>query len=600
MKGIILAAGFGNRMSPLTNDTHKTLLKVNGEPIMDRIVNSLIHNGVTNIVIVTGYKEEELREHLLANFKQVHFEFINNPRYRETNNIFSLALAFEQIDLNDDILLIESDLIYTDDVIGQAIHSPFENVALVSPYITGLDGTVVKVSGNKITNIYPPHLQDEKFNLFDKFKTLNIYKFSKEFCVNEFKKLLVYYAQAIDANCYYELILGILIYMQRQDIHCEIVDNRKWVEVDDPNDLAGAEFTFNKESRLSILEGSFGGYWNYDVLDFYFIRNMYFPTESMIAELRNNLSGLLINYGSKQSLLNRKLSYVLQCKEERLIALNGASQIYPVLSNYFKTKKVLIPDPTFGEYSRIFDTIEKYTDSSLLEFNEIESKILGNDVIVLVNPNNPTGKVLSTDWIITLVNKYPEKYFILDESFIEFSDENSILDYLENEPRYNVLVLRSMSKNYGLPGIRLGFIYTCDLDLHKRISGEIPIWNLNAIAEFYLEIILKNKRSLANSFIRTKNDRDEFANELNNLDIVQKVFPSGGNFIMFETKNTVEIKGLVKYLLVYKNIYIKEVTDKFADPEKRYYRAAVRLPEENQRLIEAIVEFEKSTLPKLY
>lgn len=597
MKGLILAAGFGNRMSPLTNDTHKTLLKVNGEAIMDRIVKSLVHNGVINIVIVTGYRADELRKHLLENFKQVNFEFINNPRYRETNNIFSLALAFEQIALDDDILLIESDLIFTDDVIGQTIHSPFENVALVSPYVTGLDGTVVNVSGNKITNIFPPHLQDEKFNLFDKFKTLNIYKFSKEFCINEFKKLLIYYAQTIDDNCYYELILGILIYMQRQDIYCEVIDNNKWVEVDDPNDFMGAEFSFNKENRLSILEESFGGYWNYEVLDFCFIRNMYFPTESMIAEIRNNLSWLLTNYGSKQSILNRKLSYVLQCNPDNLLVLNGASQVYPVLSELVQAKKILIPDPTFGEYQRMFTASETYSDSIGIDQKEVESKLLYHDIAVFVNPNNPSGSIVSTDWLLTLVDRYPEKFFIIDESFIEFSDQPSIMDSLEKQARKNVIVIRSMSKSYGLPGIRLGFVYTCDNELLKNISKKIPIWNLNAVAEFFLEIILKNKPALVNSFESTKKDRAEFSAALEKLSLFDKVYPSGADFVLVRTaNNNEEIGGLLKYLLVKDSIYIKDVTDKFADKSKRYYRIAIRLPRENNQLIEAISRFEKTLL----
>ena len=94
MKGLILAAGFGNRMSPLTNNTHKTLLKINGEAIMDRIVLSLIQNGINKIIIVTGYRAEELTNHLQKNFPKIEFEFVHNERYRETNNIFSLALAF--------------------------------------------------------------------------------------------------------------------------------------------------------------------------------------------------------------------------------------------------------------------------------------------------------------------------------------------------------------------------------------------------------------------------------------------------------------------------------------------------------------------------
>jgi len=597
IKALILAAGFGNSMSPLTNNKHKTLLQVNGEAIMDRIISSLIINGIDNIVIVTGYRSEELINHLTLNFAKLEFEFIHNHRYRETNNIFSLALAFEHITFNEDILLIESDLIYTSDIIERAINSKHDNVALVSPYCIGLDGTVVQISGDRIISIFPPHLQDSKFDLFDKFKTLNIYKFSKDFCANEFKKLLIYYAQTIDDNCYYELILGILIYMQRQDIYCEIIPNEKWVEVDDPNDLIGAEFSFNKENRLTILKESFGGYWNFDILDFCFIRNMYFPTESMIAEIRNSLSRVLTNYGSKQDLLNKKLSYVLQCNDSRLLTLNGATQIYPILSSLLNDKKVLIPDPSFGEYKRIFPNSEIYNDRVGLNPLEIEAKSENSDVVVFVNPNNPSGSILSTKWLIALIDKYPKKFFIIDESFIEFSDEKSIIDFLEETPRNNLLVIRSMSKSYGLPGIRLGFIYTCSQKLLKQITKQVPIWNLNSLAEFYLEIILKNKRALADSFKQTKKDRNVFAKTLQKLKIFDKVYPSEADFILVRTTDNIELsKSLAKVLLEKDSIYIKDVTDKMGQTNNRYYRFAVRLPEENKLLIEAIGRFENTLL----
>ena len=257
MKALILAAGFGGRMSPLTRHTHKTLIKVNGERIMDRIIKSLVKNNIINIIIVTGYKEKELRYHLNETFKNVNFIFINNPEYRKTNNIYSLALAFEKLEFDQDILLIESDLIYNEKVIETAVNSKYKNVALVSPYKTGLDGTVVQVSKNKITGLFPPHLHDEKFNFFDKYKTLNIYKFSKDFCQNEFKKILLYYSKTIDNNCYYELILGILIFMQREIINCEIISNEHWVEVDDPNDIESAEFQFNKDDGTSSQSSTY-------------------------------------------------------------------------------------------------------------------------------------------------------------------------------------------------------------------------------------------------------------------------------------------------------------------------------------------------------
>jgi histidinol-phosphate/aromatic aminotransferase/cobyric acid decarboxylase-like protein/choline kinase len=548
-------------------------------------------NNINKILIVTGYRSDELVNHVVNKFPNVQFEFVNNERYRETNNIYSLSLAFEQTILDDDILLIESDLIYTTDVITKAIFSNYDNVALVSPYVIGLDGTVVQVSNNQITNIFPPHLQDDKFNLFDKFKTLNIYKFSKDFCNNEFKKLLTYYANVIDDNCYYELILGILIYMQKRNIYCEVIPNEKWVEVDDPNDMMGAEFVFNVKKRVEILEDSFGGYWNYDIVDFCFIRNMYFPTKSMLAELNNNLIDLLSNYGSKQYILNKKLSYVLQYNAQYLLVLNGAAQVYPILKKLFSSKKGLIPNPTFGEYNRIFDDFDTYVDfgDSNIEVND---KIIKSEIVIFVNPNNPTGTTISTNKIFEIVRTFPNKFFVIDESFIEFSDEISIIDFIEKEKFTNVLVIRSMSKTYGLPGIRLGFIYTCNLELYKKISENIPIWNLNSVAEFYLEIILKNKRSLDNSFTKTKSDRYELHNLLKEIIQISKVYQSGANFILFRIDNRIfDSKNLVNYLLQNHSIYIKEVTDKFEDQSFRYYRAAVRLPNENSLLINSINNF---------
>ncbi len=592
MKALILAAGFGNRMRPLTNTVHKTLLSINGEAIIDRIVSGLLENGITRAVVVTGYRVDDLVSHLEASFPDVEFEFVHNPRYQETNNIYSMALAFEQIEIDDDILLIESDLIFTPEVIKRAINSPHANVALVSPYMTGLDGTVVQLSGDKVVAIYPPHLHDEKFDLFDKYKTLNIYRFSKEFCANEFKKLLVYYAKVIDENCYYELILGILIYMQRQDIYCEIIANDQWAEVDDPNDLMGAEFSFNRDNRLELLEVSFGGYWNFDVLDFCFIRNMYFPPKSMVSEIKNNLPYLIENYGSKQNVLNRKLSYVLQCNPERLLLLNGASQAYPILRTMLEGKRVLIPDPTFGEYPRIFSKATTYGDRVGIRLYEVEAKLEDADVLVVVNPNNPSGSLVPTQWIVGLADKHPEKLFIVDESFIDFSDQPSLLADLEESPMNNVLIIKSMSKSYGVPGVRLGFVYTCDKNLLATVAREVPIWNMNSVAEFYLEILLKNKASLARSVEQTKKDRAEFSEGLRALDFFDEVYPSGGDYILVRAADDGQkSSNLVKYLLAVESIYIKEVTDKMADGSKRYFRIAVRLPAENARLLDAIRRF---------
>ena len=209
---------------------------------------------------------------------------------------------------------------------------------------------------------------------------------------------MTYYAEVIDDNCYYEMILGILIYMQKEVIHAEILEGEEWSEVDDPNDLRVSEFVFNKEERLPILESTFGGYWAHDIVDFCFIRNMYFPNPSMLSELKNNLTNLVQNYGSRQDVLDEKLAYFLLCSSERVHLLNGVSQVYPILKSLYADKRALVPSPTFGEYSR-FEKSSAYSDQVGIDPQEVEKRAESSELVVFVNPNNPTGTLLESEWI---------------------------------------------------------------------------------------------------------------------------------------------------------------------------------------------------------
>jgi histidinol-phosphate/aromatic aminotransferase/cobyric acid decarboxylase-like protein len=590
MKAIILTAGFGRRMKPLTDNNHKTLLSVGNEFIINRIINSCIECGIEKYVIVTGYMANELREHINSHYRDQSFQYVNNKDYATTNNIYSLALAFENIEIDQDILLIESDLIFDSSILKNLISNPKPNVALVDRYRNGMDGTVVTVHNDRITNIIPPHLQSSEFQFNDKYKTLNIYKFSQEFSASAFKKLLTYYAKVIDDNCYYELILGILIYMQKEQIFAEIVNGEKWAEVDDPNDLRIAEFAFEEDNKLSILQSSFGGYWNYDIVDFCFIRNMYFPNGSVLSELKNNLESCLQNYGSIQPILNQKLAYYLLCNVSNVQVLNGVSQVYPILKNLLKNKSALIPKQTFGEYYKIFESIETYSDiDELLTFEKIIEQARDIDILLFVNPNNPSGRSFSTNEILQFAIQSPDKMVIVDESFIEFTDELSCIEILEKEPIENVLVLKSLSKNLGLPGIRLGYVYTTNDKLIGNIKNETPIWNLNSLAEFYLEIILKHRNTIQVSYDRTKKDRSELTLRLKDLENIEKVYKSGGNYILVRLASKKYALHITETLLKEYSVYVKDISNKF-DDDYGYLRLAVRLPGENDFLVNCLRE----------
>jgi len=461
---------------------------------------------------------------------------------------------------------------------------------LVDKYRTGLDGTVVKISENKvIQEVIPPHLQGSDFNFSDKYKTLNIYKFSKSFCNETFSKLLTYYAKVINDNCYYELILGMLIYMQQDNIYAEIIDKNKWVEVDDVNDIRLAEYQFNFKERRNILANSWGGYWNYDIIDYSFIRNMYYPNPSMMAEVKNNFEKLVHNYGSSNKIVNEKLSYFLLVSLERLVALNGAAQIFPFLGNYFKDNKVLLPEPTFGEFSRVFKNKEFYNDNlGVIDLKSISKKAKNFDIIVFVNPNNPTGTFVESSKLINFAKSLPDKFIIIDESFIDFSESISSIEILEKEPIDNVLIIKSMSKSHGFPGVRLGLVYSCNKEIISSSKDYLPIWNFNSFAEFFLEIMLKHRKSFNESIQQTIEDREMFINEMLQCKWVKEVYPSKADFILVKTDP--QICLISEKLLLYDNIYIREISNKFKDGHT-YYRFAVREKRENDLLVNKISKY---------
>ncbi len=259
MRAIILAAGSGQRMRPLTDTVHKTLLEVGGQTILGRIVTGLAQAGVSEILVVTGHRADEVEGYLREHHPGLRCGFVRNTRYRETNNIHSMALAFEQLPLDEDVILVESDLVCEAAIFERIVKTPHANAALVDRYRAGMDGTVVTVEGGFITSVIPPHLQSGAFSFADKYKTLNIYKFSREFCRSPFKKLLAAYS-AIDDGCYYELVLGILIYLKTASVSAVIVEGERWAEIDDPNDLRIAEFVFSPGKQRQILEATAGGY----------------------------------------------------------------------------------------------------------------------------------------------------------------------------------------------------------------------------------------------------------------------------------------------------------------------------------------------------
>ena len=589
MQAIILTAGYGRRMHPLSDACHKALLPVGPSTILGRIVDALVAIEIRDIVVVTGYRADDIRAFLKGRYPEVQFDYVHNERFDTTNNIVSLSLALDRAAFDADILLIECDLLFDPELLRRLAAARSGNTALLDRYRAGMDGTVVSVEDGVITHVYPPHLQGRDFFYGDKYKTLNIYRFDREFCRATLQPLLNCYANLIDGNCYYELVLGMLVNMQRQRIAAEIVDGQSWSEVDDPNDLAAARFVFEPERRAEILDRAFGGHWNFDVLDFAFMANAHFPTDAMVAAFRQALPALLRNYGSTQVVLNEKLAYARRCRADRVQVLHGAAQVFPLLPELLAGRTVLLPAPTFGEYARSFPAAATYADAPGYDLGVVARRLPKNGCLVIVNPNSPTGTLVGTGAIYSLAAERPDALVVVDESFIDFSGERSIVERLERDPLTNVLVITSLSKTLGVPGLRLGFIYSANAAIVSRVGAALPIWNLSAPAEYFLELLLKYRTDLDMSIQRTIDDRTAFAADLATLPQVARVFPSGGNFLLVQLTSTDTGAGarLRQALLSAHRIEVKDVSGRLARPEP-FLRIAVRAPAENAQLIAAM------------
>lgn len=355
------------------------------------------------------------------------------------------------------------------------------------------------------------------------------------------------------------------------------------------------------EKLLKQYYSRYGGYWRFpDMLDYCYLVNPYFNRSGIIKEMQDFFPTLVAEYPSGMNVNSMLASECWNVKQEYIIPGNGAAELIKLLMEHLEGK-VGVVRPTFEEYPNRMPTERvvtfvpqnsdfRYDADDLIEFfgnNAVEN-------ILLINPDNPSGNFIPMEGIVKLAQWTKDNgiKFILDESFVDFSEGYANNSFISNqllETFPNVCVMKSISKSYGVPGLRLGILCSANTEMIQRMKKQVSIWNINSFAEFFMQIYPKYRadyQKACDQFIATRND---FERELQQIPFIH-VMPSQANFFFLEVLPPYKPKQLCAILLKrYKILASACLAKKGIEPDK-YMRIAVRSHKDNERFIKALKE----------
>ena len=599
MQALMLAAGMGRRLGKYTDNHTKCMVSVCGVTLVERAVLALQAAGIHKLIMVVGYRADALVSFLTDHAHGMEIAYVYNNDYAATNNIYSLYLAREYME-QDDTLLLESDLIYDPELLRRVVDFPAENVAALSPYMHWMHGTVTTLdeAGN-ITQF----ISGADFRYADTgkyYKTINIYKFSREFSRCRYIPFLEAHIRAYGTNQYYEMVLRVFATIRNAELKGCCVNDIPWYEIDDAQDLDIANAIFaSPAEKLKKLERRFGGYWRFDnMTDFCYLVNPYFPPQEMLDQYHYFFDALITQYPSGMNVQALLAAKMFHMSEQYLLVGNGAAELINTLGRGMRGN-VGVVTPVFNEYVRCFPecTIVPISGAEHdFRFNmpALLDAASSLDALVIVNPDNPSGSFLKRAELFEVLDacKQSGAICVIDESFVDFAEgalRYTLLsdDILEAYP--NLVVVKSISKSYGVPGIRLGVLAAANSELLASIRSRMPIWNVNSFAEFFLQNYELYAREYAAACDQIVSLRAELMRRLETLPSI-KVYDSQANYVMCALTGRVSSTALAERLLCERNILIKDLSEKDGFQHGSYIRVAVKTAEENDLLLHALEE----------
>ncbi len=598
MQAIILAAGMGKRLGELTKDNTKCMLEVNGMRLINRTLDSLCALNISKVVLVVGYSSNNVKQYIGNNYKGMEIVYVDNPIYDKTNNIYSLYLAKEHL-LTDDTILLESDLIFDHAVLTKLISDPRPDLALVDKYESWMDGTVVTLDDEQQIVQF---INKDKFRYSDisnYYKTVNIYKFSKDFSTHQYVPFLEAYCTALGRNEYYEQVLRVITLLGSTTLKALPLNGEKWYEIDDIQDLDIAEgiFAETDEEQWTAITSRYGGYWRYPhLLDYCYLVNPYFPPQRLTDEIKASFETLIREYPSGMSVNSLLAAKNFNVQTENILLGNGAAELIKALMETIEGR-IGVSRPTFEEYpNRRNATTVVYFEPKNNNFHYTADDLMkfysDKDIsaLLIINPDNPSGNFIPRNDLFRLVEWTGKRGITLvyDESFVDFAEESYTMIDMPTMTAYpHVVVVKSISKSYGVPGLRLGILASGNTELIAHMKKQVAIWNINSFAEFYMQIYEKYKSDYVSACKEFKRERALFLGKLKKIPYL-RVVPSEANYFLCEVVNQYSSKELAIRLMKDYGILIKDCSTKKAFNGRNYIRLAIRDRRDNLKLAEAL------------
>jgi threonine-phosphate decarboxylase len=332
------------------------------------------------------------------------------------------------------------------------------------------------------------------------------------------------------------------------------------------------------------------------ITDFCYIANPYYPTPAMLRDMAKNLPLLIKSYPSSQPRLSQEhLAKVLRVDPAKLVIGNGASELIAFIEETM-VKNIGIPVPTFSEYleklrsqraARLYwlDPKKDYQLDLDAYLPWIEEQGLSSALVI--NPGNPTGQFIPLKRMLRFLERARNlSLVIVDESFIDFAGD-PVPSLLQRADDFeNLLIVRSMSKHCGVPGLRLGYCYTANDRIQKHLRRIIPVWNINSLAEYFLSLLPPTDRAYHVARLRLIKEMQWLTDQLERISGFH-VYPTGANFVLFRIDNGWTAAELQMLLLERFKLYVRDCSNKVG-MDNRHIRVASQGRAKDAKLVKAL------------